>query len=374
MMSKHLLRSSLVGAALLLAGSTAWAQIYFGVALPLNGPRAAVGRSIKQGVDLAVADINRSGGILGKQLQAQYEDDGGETPEAAVSAVEKLLKQYKPPVVLGPHFDTLHLAVQRRFCGAALLVTGASGNAVTGSGCTSVLRMSANDEAHSRALVSYAMRSLQLYKIGVLHVEDAYGKAAADAVVKAMRELGLAPVAIEKHVPGATDLAQPLGRLATAGAQLVIVWTHDLEAAAAVRQARQLGMPYRMAGSSSMSQPIFIRRATAQAAQGTVSSVEFAAGGAGPNSAEFQKRFAQAYGPEPDNYAAVYYDAVQLAARAIAAAGSTETVRMREAATSLRYAGAVTTYRCNARGECNHQLTITEIDAGSLVQRTTMRF
>ncbi len=374
MMSKHLLRSNLLGVALLLAGSTAWAQITFGVALPLNGPRAAVGRSIKQGVDLAVADINKSGGVLGKQLQVQYEDDGGETPEAAVSAVEKLLKQYKPPVVLGPHFDAQHLAVQRRFCGAALLVTGASGSAVTDAGCTSVLRVRANDDAHSRALVSYAMQSLKLYKIGVLHVDDPYGKAGTDAVVKSMRELGLAPVTIEKHAPGATDFAQPLGKLATAGAQLVIVWTHDLEAANAVRQALQLGVPYRIAGSSGMSQPIFIRRATAQAAQGTVSSVEFTVSGSGSKSAEFQKHFTEAYGSEPDNYAAVYYDAVQLAARAIAAAGNIETARVREAATALRYVGAVTTYRCNGRGDCNHQLTITEVDVGSLVARTTMRF
>ena len=58
------------------------AQVTLGVAAPLTGPRANLGRYTRQGVDLAVAEINAAGGVLGKPLQVVYEDDQADNPNA----------------------------------------------------------------------------------------------------------------------------------------------------------------------------------------------------------------------------------------------------------------------------------------------------
>jgi branched-chain amino acid transport system substrate-binding protein len=141
-----------------------------------------------------------------------------------------------------------------------------------------------------------------------------------------------------------------------------------------VKEARQMGLTYRFAGAAGMSQPVFIRRATAQAAQGVLSSTDFVESNPDPKVQDFVKRYREAYGTEPDVHAAAYYDAAVLAAKSIASAGTPEVSRVRGAAGNLRYPGILANYRCSAKGDCNQQLNIAEIDVGVPVLKYTMKF
>src|SRR3954471_1137199 len=142
---KHI--AGMLLAAALGASAPAFAQgeTVIGAAAPLTGPRANLGRYFKQGVDLAVLEINKSGGVLGKPLKVIYEDDQADNPNVAINAVNKLVKVDKVTAFLGPHFSVAQLATQKIYCDKAVSVTGASGVPVTENGCKTVLRNRAND-------------------------------------------------------------------------------------------------------------------------------------------------------------------------------------------------------------------------------------
>jgi branched-chain amino acid transport system substrate-binding protein len=363
-----------VAAALAGLAAPAVAQTVIGVSAPLTGPRAMLGRNFKNGVEMAVAEINKAGGVLGKPVQVVYEDDQADNPNAAMNAVNRLMKVDKVPLMIGPHFSVAQLATQKSYCdGSILSITGASGIPVTANGCKYVVRTRANDNTQSKALVAYAMNTLKLNKIGVIYVNDDFGKAGADRVVQNIKDMGLTPVGVEGHNAEDKDFSAQLGRLRSAGAQMVILWTHDNEAALIVRQAKQMGLPIKFAGSTSLSQPVFIKLA-GDAGEGAISSSDFVPSNPDPKTRDFVKKFQQQYKYEAELYAATYYDATWLAVKAIQLAGSAEPAKVRDAFARIQYSGILGDYKCEANGDCNHQIHIVEVHKGQPVVKSTVKF
>lgn len=357
-----------------LISQSAAAQVVLGVSAPLTGPRANLGHYMKQGIDLAVDEINKAGGVLGKPLKVIYEDDQADNPNAAINAVNRLMKSDKVPLMIGPHFSVAQMATQKSYCdGSILSITGASGIPVTESGCKFVIRMRANDYVQSKALVTYARSTLKLDKIGVIYVNDDFGKAGADRVVKSIQEAGLKPVAVESHNAEDKDFSAQLARLNNAGAKLAILWTHDNEAALIIRQAKQLGLAMKFAGSTSLSQPMFIKLA-GDAGEGAISSSDFVPNNPDPRTQTFVKKYAARYKVEAELYAATYYDSTYLAAKAITLAGSTQPAKVREAFNKIQYDGILGEYRCEANGDCNHQILIVEVQKGNPLVKTVVKF
>jgi branched-chain amino acid transport system substrate-binding protein len=76
------------------------AQVSVGAVLPLTGPSASIGEDQRRGIELAVAQVNQQGGVLGQKLEVEIEDSGG-TANTALDATRKLVTVGKVPVVLG---------------------------------------------------------------------------------------------------------------------------------------------------------------------------------------------------------------------------------------------------------------------------------
>lgn len=356
------------------AAAPASAQVVVGASLPLTGPRALLGRYWQNGVNQALAEINAAGGVLGKPLQVVYEDDLGDNPNGATNAVNRLMKVHKVHAMLGPNWSVAQMATQKHYCdGSIVSVTGASGVPVTAAGCKYVVRIRANDTLQGQALVTYAKANLKLDKIGVIHVNDDYGKGGADRVVKALEAQGLKPVGVEGHNPEDKDFSAQLGRLHKAGAQMVIVWTHDQESALIVRQAKQLGLPFKFAGSTAVSQPIFLKLA-GDASEGVVSPSDYVSSNPEPMVQSFARKYADSYKTESELYAATYYDATHMLAKAINIAGTTEPAKLREAFSRVTHTGVLGHYRCEANGDCNHQVHMVEIVKGQPMVKTTVKF
>lgn len=364
---------ALTGGLLFSAPAMAQDAVTIGAAAPLTGPRANLGRYFRQGVELAVDEINKAGGVLGKPLKVVFEDDQADNPNVAINAVNKLLKVHKVTAFVGPHFSVAQLATQKMYCDSAVSVTGASGVPVTAAGCKTVIRNRANDNLNAKAIVEYARTHLKLDKIGVLSINDDFGKAGAVRVIEQIEAAGLKPVRVESHNPEDKDFSAQLGRLRDAGAQMVIMWTHDNEAALIVRQAKQLGLKMKFAGSTSLSQPVFVKLA-GEAAEGALSSSDFVPGNPDPAVQEFVKKYEARTKTETELYAATYYDATWLLAKAIGDAGSTEPAKVREAFARISYKGVLADYKCLPNGDCNNQINIVEIQKGQPVVKTTVRF
>jgi branched-chain amino acid transport system substrate-binding protein len=378
-MTTRILKAALLAATLLapltaMPSSAAAEDVAIGAAAPMTGPRALLGRNFRQGVDMAIEEVNAAGGVLGGKLSVQIEDDQGDNPNAAINAVTKLMQVEKVPLMLGPHYSVAQLATQKSYCdGSIVSVTGASGVPVTQNGCGFVIRVRANDIIQSKALVEYARTTLGIDKIGILYINDDFGKAGADRVVLALKSAGLEPVTIETHNTQDKDFSAQLAKLQNAGAKLTILWTHDTEAALIVRQATQLGLDMRFAGSTSLSEPSFVKLA-GPAAEGVISANDFVASNPDERIQTFGKAYEAKYNMGPEIWAAAYYDATHLAARAINAAGSTDPAKIREAFKSIEHEGLLGSYRCEENGDCNHQIHIVTVENGVPTVKSTVKF
>ncbi|KLN56085.1 ABC transporter substrate-binding protein [Variovorax paradoxus] len=367
-------RAGWLGAAALVLCVPAMADALIGVSLPQTGPKALVGRNFKQGVELAVSEINASGGVLGKPLEVVFEDDQGDNPNGAINAVNKLMQVNKVPVMIGPHYSVTQMATQKTYCnGKVVSITGGTSVAITHSGCNYVVRTRSDDDVQARALIAYARNELKAgEKTAVFYANDDFGKSGQARVVAQMAALGLKPVAVESHNPSDKDYSAQLAKLQKSGAELVILWAHDTDAALILRQARQFGLPFKFAGAV-LSEDAFLKLA-GSAAEGSMSASYFVPTDPNPAVQAFVKKYEARYKMAPDVWSATYYDATILAARAINEARSADVEKIRAAFSSLNYSGLLADYKCDKAGDCNKQVNIVEIKGGQPVVRSAVRF
>lgn len=367
-------RAGWLGAAALVLSAPAMADALIGVSLPQTGPKALVGRNFKQGVELAVSEINASGGVLGKPLEVLFEDDQGDNPNGAINAVNKLMQVSKVPVMIGPHYSVTQMATQKTYCtGKVVSITGGTSVAITHSGCNYVMRTRSDDDVQAKALIAYARNELKAgEKTAVFYANDDFGKSGQARVVAQMATLGLKPVAVESHNPSDKDYSAQLAKLQKSGAELVILWAHDTDAALILRQAKQFGLPFKFAGAV-LSEDAFLKLA-GSAAEGSMSASYFVPTDPNPAVQAFVKKYEARYKMAPDVWSATYYDATILAAKAINEAKSADVEKIRAAFSNVRYSGLLADYKCDKAGDCNQQVNIVEIKDGQPVVRSAVKF
>ncbi|MET3464256.1 ABC transporter substrate-binding protein [Variovorax atrisoli] len=367
-------RRAWIAAASLALSLPAMADALIGVSLPQTGPKALVGRNFKQGVELAVAEINAAGGVLGKPLEVVFEDDQGDNPNGAINAVNKLMQVSKVPVMIGPHYSVTQMATQKTYCnGKVVSLTGGTSVAITHSGCNYVIRTRSDDDVQAKALIAYAQKELKAgEKTAIFYANDDFGKSGQARVVAQMASLGLKPVAVESHNPSDKDYSAQLAKLQKAGAELVILWAHDTDAALILRQAKQFGLPFKFAGAV-LSEEAFLKLA-GSAAEGSMSASYFVPTDPNPAVQAFVKKYEAKYRMAPDVWSATYYDATILAARAINEARSPDVEKIREAFSRVSYSGLLADYKCDKAGDCNRQVNIVEIKGSQPVVRSAVKF
>lgn len=367
-------RRAWIAAVSLALSLPAMADALIGVSLPQTGPKALVGRNFKQGVELAVAEINAAGGVLGKPLEVVFEDDQGDNPNGAINAVNKLMQVSKVPVMIGPHYSVTQMATQKTYCnGKVVSLTGGTSVAITHSGCNYVIRTRSDDDVQAKALIAYAQKELKAgEKTAIFYANDDFGKSGQARVVAQMASLGLKPVAVESHNPSDKDYSAQLAKLQKAGAELVILWAHDTDAALILRQAKQFGLPFKFAGAV-LSEEAFLKLA-GSAAEGSMSASYFVPTDPNPAVQAFVKKYEAKYRMAPDVWSATYYDATILAARAINEARSPDVEKIREAFSRVSYSGLLADYKCDKAGDCNRQVNIVEIKGSQPVVRSAVKF
>jgi branched-chain amino acid transport system substrate-binding protein len=348
--------------------------VVIGAAAPLTGPRALLGRNMRQGITLAQEEINAAGGVLGRPFQVVFEDDMGDNPNAAINAVNRLIHVDKVPLMMGPHYSVTQMATQKIYWEAKVIsITGASGVPVTAQGNPYVFRVRASDNLVSKALVAYARDTLKATKIAIQYINDDFGKAGMERVVKGMEEFQMKPVAVESHNAGDKDFTAQLSKIIQAGAQVMISWSHDTESALVVRQAKQLNPTLKIIGTTSLSEPSFLKLA-GEASDGVISANDFVPTIPDPRIQAWVAKYNAKYNMLPEIWAAAYYDATNIAANVIAGAGGTDPEKMREAFFALRHTGVLADFRFEPNGDGNHQIHIIEDSQGAPKWVTTVKF
>ena len=208
-------------AALALCAGAAQAQIKIGVAGPLTGANAAFGTQLVTGANLAVSDINKAGGVLGKQLQATTVDDACD-PKQAVTAANTLVSD--GVVMVDGHFcSSSSIPASAVYTDAGVIeITPSSTNPkYTDEGTPFTFRTCGRDDQQGKVAAEYIYRHFPKARVAVLDDNSTYGKGIADQVRANLAKMNFVVAYNASFTAGDKDYTALISRMKSEGVTLV---------------------------------------------------------------------------------------------------------------------------------------------------------
>lgn len=293
------------------------AQIKIGVAEALTGNAAQYGVPIRKGFELAVGEINGSGGINGQKIELVIEDEQGKKEEA-INVFKKLIFQDKVLMLFGPTLSNSAQASDPVAQGARVVVFGTSN---TADGITSignyVFRNSVTEADILPVTLKVAAHKTGLKKVAVLYGnDDIFTKSGYDNFKKALATLKIPVTTTETFAKGDVDFKPQLTKIKSSNADAVVLSALVAEGAPALVQARQLGITLPFIGGNGMNSPKVF-----DLAKDNSDNLWVGSPWSSENPVEENKRFIaafqKAHGALPDQFAAQAYDAMYIVAQAL---------------------------------------------------------
>jgi len=334
----------------LMAGGSARAAdtIQIGVTGPFTGGSSSMGVSMRDGVKLAITEINKAGGVLGKQLAAVERDDEARN-ELGVQIAQELINKEHVVATLGFINTGVGLASQRFYQEAEIPVIN---NVATGTVITQqfaapkektnyVFRTSANDIIQSAMIVDEAVTRRGFKAPAIMADSTNYGQLGREDLERALAAKGVKPVAVEKFNIKDTDMTAQLLRAKEAGADVILTYGIGPELAQIANGQAKLGWKVPLIGSWTLSMSSFIDTAGPNG-DGAMMPQTFIQLPNTPKRRAFIEAYQAAYKtermPSPVS-AAQGYDSVYLLAAAIKQAGSTDGKKIHD-----KVEGVITVY------------------------------
>jgi branched-chain amino acid transport system substrate-binding protein len=320
--------------ACLLAASAGHAEIKIAVIQELSGTGATAGTNFKNGVDLAVKEINAAGGILGQKLEIAIEDtqsNPGIAKGLALKAVDD-----GAFAVFGPTFSgSMIVSMAQTRKAEVPNFTGAEAAVITQQGNPYVFRTSFTQTTSMPKLARYIATTLKAKTVAVIFVNNDFGKGGRDAFVKAAAAVGLTIAADISTDAGLVDFSAPVLKAKRSNADAVFVYTNEEESARCLRELRKQAVSKPIIGETTLTGQRVIDLAGA-AADGVLAHVGLSADAPIPAVQEFRARFEKAYKYTPDHNGLKGYTSVYFLKAGIAAAGKVDRVAVAKALHGLK--------------------------------------
>ncbi len=339
-LTRSLIRCALFfGPVAMLIGATE--PIKVGQYASLTGKEASFGQSSRQGVLLAVADLNARGGILGRPVEFLVEDIQSKSGESA-TAVKKLIARDGVVAVLGGNASTNSLEAAP-ICQAAhvpMIAISSTNPKVTAMG-SYIFRICFIDPFQGAVLAKFARTTLHAQRVALLtSVSAPYSVGLSRVFREKFTAAGGEIVAEQKYTEGDKDFRAQLTAIKALQPDAIAATGYYTEAALICQQARDLGVNVPIFGGDGWEAPQLIELG-GKAVEGTYYSTHYSAESPAPEVRAFIKSFSANYdGQIPDAVAALGYDAMMLLADAITRAGTTAGPAVRDAlATTKNFPG-----------------------------------
>lgn len=292
-------------------GGSGAPPLVLGLSGPFSQPR---GVSMKHAAELAVREVNARGGVRGRQLALRIMDDSGR-PEVAIRIAQQLADDPAVVAVIGHLNSSASLAAGRIYGEARrpVLMISPSASSPDLSGVNPFMfRVCPSDLSHGIQLARYARQTLSAKRIGVIYLDDDYGRGLRLSFTGEFKRLG-GTVSEEDPTLSTTTSVEPyLSHMQqTGGVDAVVLATDRPGAELALREMGRLGVHWTPLGGDALSGI----EADGNLAEGVRMSVAYLVDQAGERNSQFVTAYARAFpGERPDHRGAATYDIVHLLA------------------------------------------------------------
>jgi branched-chain amino acid transport system substrate-binding protein len=354
--NRHVLIAAAVATFFAMPFAQAAESIKIGLVTALSGQSALSGEAITRGLTIAIDEINGKGGLLGgRKLELVRRDDEG-NPTKGVTAARELIYKEKVAVIFGGLDTPVSIAIVRMANQEKVPFMGpwAAGTPITKNGATPnfAFRVSAVDEIVDRGMLAYAQKNFKTSKPGMILVNNAWGESNEKGLTAALAAKGMQAAGVEKFEVNDVDVVPQLTRLKMAGADTLFMVGNVGPSAQVVKSLDRMGWKVPIVSHWGPAGGRFTELAGPSAKNVHFVQTYSFFGKQSPVGEQVIKALKAKY-PEiksseditPAVGVANAYDAMHLAALAIAKAGSTEGDAVRQGFYKIdRHEGLIKTY------------------------------
>src|SRR5690349_2089267 len=318
------------------------------VAGPMTGGESAFGRQMKNGADMAVADLNAAGGVLGKKLALDVEDDACD-PKQARSVAEKIASA-RIPFVAGHYCSSSSIPASEAYAdGNVLQITPASTNPLfTERKLANVARVCGRDDQQGQVAGEYIAKNFKGKNVAILDDKSTYGKGLAEETKKALNKAGVTEKVRESYNQGDKDFNAIVSRLKQQNIDIVYVGGYHTEAGLLLRQMRDQGLNTILMAGDALADKEYAS-ITGPAGAGTL----FTFGPdprKKPTAASIVEKF-KAKNIDPEGYTLYTYAAFQVWSKAVAKAGTTDPKKVMNTIKGGSWDTVIGTLNFDAKGD-----------------------
>ena len=251
-MSRLSLFAAALAAALGMAGSAfAQSTVYIPAILELSGAGAVSGTNFRDGMLLAIDEINAKGGLLGRKIDTPLLDTQS---DAGISRaqLQKVLDN-NPYVVLGPVFSGSVLVDMALTQQAEIPeIVGGEAAAITQKGDPYVFRTSFGQQFSMPKIANYIRDGVKAKTVAILWVNNDFGKGGRDNFIKEMAARDIKVVADVSTESGQADFSADVVKIKGANADAIFVYLNEEESARFLREAKKQGITAPLIGETTL--------------------------------------------------------------------------------------------------------------------------
>lgn len=307
-MKKHWIIAAALGMAVSLP-ALAQDKVKLVDVVELSGAGATAGTNWKNGIDLAVADINAKGGILGKQIEIVHYDtqtNPGNTRAAVQRAIDEGTYAVLGPVFSGPIGASMQIAQRAEIA----QIVGGEAAGLTKQGNQYLFRTSLSQTAAMPKIAKYLKDTVKAGSVAVVWVNNDFGKGGRDAIIPELEKAGIKLAVDVATEQGQADFAADAIKVKNSNADAIFVYLNEEESARFLRAAKQQGITKPMVGETTLLGAKVIELA-GDAANGVKGHVGLSIDAPIPAFQDFGKKFQAKYNYVSDHngmkgYMAVY--------------------------------------------------------------------
>ena len=340
-------------------GETSGEDIHIGVMATLTG-YPLNGEHMRNGVLLAIDEINKNGGVLGQKLVADVQDCSN-TTDIGINAINKLVSENVSGVI-GPHYSTQGLAVESIINQAKIpmLVGGTSPKFVSDVDNDYLFRIRASDTLQASAAVSYLVDSCGATKVAILHGSDDFGTGGMQVATSYLDDAGI-PYCTQSFNNEDTDVTSQILKCINENCDGVMIWATEAAYPIVARQMYELGLAAPTITNPSLAVDSCLAQLEEEWVEGWYCVTDFLSNNPTDKIQKFMKAYREAYGENEsiDLHCAAYYSAVYVLADSIERAGTTDGEAVAKALWETKdVEGLVGDFNCNADGEMIHEIIL----------------
>jgi branched-chain amino acid transport system substrate-binding protein len=300
-----LFASAVAGAALAQSGGT----INLADVAELSGSGATVGTNWKNGIDLAVEEINAKGGILGAKIVVTHADSQSNAG-IAKAQVQKALDS-EPYALLGPGYSgSVKVCAPLAAEAGITEIMGGEAAELTKAGNKFLFRTSFEQQSSMPKIAKYIAEVLKAKTAAVVWVNNDFGKGGHDMILKEFAARGVKVVADDSTEAGQADFAADALKVKSADPDVVFIYLNEEESARILKEMRKADVKAPLVGETTLIGQKVIELAGG-AANGAIAHVGLTTDAPIPAIKAFREKFVAKYNYVPDHngikgYLAVY--------------------------------------------------------------------